>query len=134
MGGFADDYDSSSELHIDITVKKDKLMERLKENREQHRKVYKEALRGWQKDLVKALEEIDATTCQYWPDSLSELKRTRPVSHLDEYDRAIDMFQMCITEEIKLNSGIFRKLCRDEWDWKSSVLKNRYYLGALSSV
>lgn len=133
MGGFADDYDSRSEIHIEITVKKEDLMQRLRENREKHEKLYQEALRQWQGDLAKTLGSVKASECIYWPEELSELKSSRPVSHLDEYDRSIDMFEMCVKDEIKINSGLFRKLCRDEWDWKSSVLSNRYYALALSS-
>lgn len=134
MGGHSDDYSSHSEVHIEITVKSSELLGRLKKNKEKHKTVYDLALKKWQEELEKTLLGFDPGACQYWPEDLTRLEKSRPVSHLDEYDRAIDMFTMCIKEEIKINAGLFRKLCRDEWDWKSSVLSNKYYLEAIHTL
>jgi len=129
MGGYAG---NDSEIYIEVTVKKDELLERLTKNREKHITEYKRALTLWIKDFKEALDKVVPEKCNDIPKGILELHQDRPISYVEEYDRAIDMFTMCIKNEIKFNTGCFQKLCRDEWDWKRKTTDNKYYL--LSSM
>ena len=116
-----------------VTVKKDELLKRLKDNRRNHIKVYKESLKLWQKDLAKATKEIKASDYVGFPRILTEIERDCPTTHEAEYDRVIDMFSMSMKDEIELSGDMFNTYCRDEWGWKSSVMSNKYYSMSVSN-
>lgn len=114
-------------VNIEVTVKKTELIERLKRNREKHAREFKQAIGLWQQDLDAVIKNLDISKQQRFPQELSRLQSNCPVSYLDEYDDIIDMFEMAVKEEILLDSEAFRNFCRDEWDWKSDIARNKYY-------
>ena len=114
-------------IDIHVTVKTDELLERLKSNREKHLQEYERAINAWQDELKHVLASINAKQCFYFPQSLENLQQDCPQSHVDEYDQAIDMFTMCVKDEVTLDSESFNTFCRDDWGWKSYVSKNRFY-------
>lgn len=118
---------SYDEISIEVSVRRDELLDRLKKNREKHDVEYHAAMKLWQQCLSETLQSIDSSACFQFPTALSRLNSECPVSHVEEYDRAIDIFSMGINDEIKLDSSAFNQFCRDEWDWKQSTATNRFY-------
>ncbi|MEK6233762.1 MAG: hypothetical protein N2C14_03535 [Planctomycetales bacterium] len=114
-------------IDIEVTVKREDLLERLRANREKHEVEFEQAISAWQAELARVLESTNSGACLEFPHSLDQLREDCPVSHLLEYDQAIDMFTMCVREQVKLDSDAFNTFCRDEWGWKSSVSRNRFY-------
>ena len=114
-------------INIEVTVKRTELLERLKTNREKHRREFNEAITIWQKDLEATTQKLNFEKLQRFPQELETLKQNCPVSFLNEYDDIIDMFEMAVKDEILLDSEAFRNFCRDEWDWKSDIANNKYY-------
>ena len=112
---------------ITVTVKRQELLERLKENRKTHAEVYADALKFWQEELQSVVDKMDSDKYSYFPPVLERLRKDCPKSYTDEYDKVIDMFEMSCDEEIKVESSMFNQFCRDEWDWKDSVLSNKFY-------
>jgi len=115
---------------MEVTVTVSDLLERLKENREKHARDYELAMKAWQLELAKIISEIDPLTCEEYPWELENLKHEYPISYLGDYDRAIEMFTMSTQEEMTIDSFAFDTYVRDEWEWKSSVVKNRFYQSA----
>lgn len=119
------------EISIEVTVERAALLERLRGNREAHQARFEAAIAAWQAEMAAALAAIDTSACTAFPASLAALEAECPTSHVDAYDQAIDMFEMCTNETIKLDSEAFATFCRDAWDWKQSVSVNRYYQRSL---
>ncbi|MBC8109684.1 MAG: hypothetical protein H7Y04_01340 [Verrucomicrobia bacterium] len=115
------------DLKIEITVNRKELIERLRKNREKHQQEFEQAILLWQHDLAISIAQIDATRQVFFPKALERLQNNCPVSYLSEYDDLIDMFGMGVKDEILLEGEAFRKFCRDEWDWKSTLARNQYY-------
>ena len=106
-----------------IDVRKDRLLTKLKENRENHRKTFEEALDGWQKkvidELQKAVRDARAgrkyTTTFYLP---------QPQDHTAEYDAIIEQVEWEEDETISLDPISFNQFVRDDWGWKTDFLNN----------
>ena len=45
-----------------------------------------------------------------------------PSSHLDEYDRSIEMLNLCVDQEVQLTQEEFQCFMRDKWGWERSFL------------
>ena len=114
-------------IDIEVTVKREELLERLRENREKHEQEFNQAISQWQNELQSSIESIKPNAEFEFPQSLEQLRDDCPVSHVNDYDQAIDIFGMCVTERIKLDSHAFNTFCRDEWGWKDSLATNRFY-------
>ncbi|WP_372369320.1 hypothetical protein [Candidatus Uabimicrobium sp. HlEnr_7] len=117
----------NDEIDVEITVKRTDLIERLQSNCKKHKKEFDEAISFWQKELATTVSKIKAEECFSYPAELTELWEECPISYEKEYERVIDMFNMCVKNEIKLDSQSFNTFCRDEWEWKSKILKNKFY-------
>jgi len=114
-------------IDIEVTVKRSELLSRLEENRAKHAAEFQQAIAAWQQELDASLKEISPGNEFEFPAALDRLREDCPVSHVDEYEQAIDMFSMCVNDEIKLDSDAFNTFCRDEWGWKTSLSNNRFY-------
>jgi len=105
-----------------VKVDRTAVLERVKTNREQHRKIVLEAMEGYRTAVIKELDRM-----------LSDAKegkriRTRveliaPQDHTREYDTVIDMLQMSVENEVTLTSVDFMRYVRDEWEWQHQFLE-----------
>jgi hypothetical protein len=105
-----------------IMVKKDKLLEALRENRAAHEREYLEALGGYKSAMIDKLQE-NLTRLTITPQDEEfelDVRINRPAHNLDDYDRYIKMFEWEIKEEIGLTETEFRNLIQDEWSWTAS--------------
>lgn len=110
-----------------VTIKREELLERLKRNRTEHAETYAEAIKLWREDVEKTCKAIDVSEATSWPSKLKRLEGSCPSSHVEEYDRVIDMFSMSVSDTVELDQSSFNRYCRDEWSWKSRAMSNRYY-------
>jgi len=46
-----------------------------------------------------------------------------PVSHLKEYDTAIDMFEWEVSDTVELNNTEFSCFIQDKWEWKEDFTR-----------
>ena len=100
-----------------VTISKAKLTVKLKENREQHKKEYEEALEGWQVEVVDALKEAlkkakkgeEFKTTFYLPE---------PQDYTNNYDIIIDQVEWNEEDQIELTLHEFNQYIRDDWSWK----------------
>jgi hypothetical protein len=104
------------------------LLEKVKENRSNHRMVFEQALIVYKKKVIEELE-----------DSLARAKKgervtrfsslTQPMDMTDEYDQAIAMLEMSVDKEVEISSSEFACFVLDKWHWKSQfATSNRGYV------
>lgn len=97
----------------EVTVKKDELLEKLKTNREAHAQLFKDALEGFRveskKKIEKALAGMEKGTL---PRSLNF---TIPINRTQQYDEAIEMLEMSVSEEVTLRRYEFNQYILDSW-------------------
>jgi hypothetical protein len=113
---------------------KDIILERLKSNREEHLMIVREAQKGFREKLQAILEN-----------KLEDLKAGHevnlhiglhiPSNHVDDFDRIIEMLEMCIDDDIKLNQDDFQCYIRNRWHWNTEFLaSNRAYSETAASI
>jgi len=112
---------------------REKLLERIRENRDRHVEQYEEAWKGYLIEVHEQLEKVvkDARAeAKRWdgfegePGKMPENPRLHfnvaaqpPQSHEDEYNRVIDMLEFTTQQEIMLTPEDFNQYVRDEWQW-----------------
>lgn len=97
-----------------VTVSKEDLLKVLKENKEKHVQIYKDALEGvrvqyksmLEKELKK-LEDGKAVKC--------EVSIQVPVNHEEQYNEVIEMLTMSVDTEIELTRHEFQQYVQDKW-------------------
>ena len=117
-----------------IKVTKAALLKKLTENRASHETEYRTALEGYRETALEKLEELLAkvrggqTVEPY-------LGFQAPESHLEDYDRAIEMLKWHTDDQIEMTMEQFAEYVQDNWDWKSRwSLSNSNYLAKARSL
>ena len=132
-----------------VTVDRDRLLARLKENRATHERKYLEAFAGYKDKLQAALAEQAEKIREGVAKKLSAAERIKPgdslshsfnvsisvslevpEDHRIDYDRAIDRLSWETSAEIQVTEGDFNCFVRDEWDWQARFQgSHRHYTG-----
>jgi len=101
-----------------VTVRKDELLEALKTNREGHRAQFLQAQEGWKIRIVEELERRteDARNGKFIN---ARFFFQEPEDHTTEYDRAIRMVEMEISDTIVMAEHEFAQYVMDDWGWKA---------------
>lgn len=118
-----------------ITVRKNELREKVKENRDAHRAIFEEAVEGYRAQAVSILEnhieEIKKGKVQRVVFTLPQ-----PEDHTADYDRVLKMIDMEIADTIVLEESDFSAYIMDDWAWKRQFLttNSAYSATAASSL
>ena len=110
-----------------VKINKAELLTVVKANREQHRKIFDEAITGYRECAIKELDAMlaEAKTGKRIRRSVSLVE---PVDQTREYDKAIRMLEMSVEDVIELEDHEFSNYVLDDWGWKKSFLaSNRAY-------
>lgn len=111
----------------DIKVKKAHLLEKLKANRDEHRKIFLEALDGYRKKCIELLD-AELAKAKNGKQFHMYFSLTQPVDQTKDYDRAIKMLEMSVEDEVSLSELDFSNYVLDDWQWKRNFLSsNRAY-------
>ena len=104
-----------------LKFKKASLLEKIKENRESHRRIFLEALDGYRRKASAILEN-----------NLKDLRENRKISSVikipvpkdqtRQYDRVISMLENTIQDEIELTGLEYGRYVQDDWEWKEEFL------------
>lgn len=115
-----------------VKVKKQELLENLRDNREEHREIFLEALEGYHKAAIKILEE-----------RIEEAKGNKRVSlhfglvvpqdQTKTYDRVIKMLEMSVDDEISLTQQEFANYVMDDWSWMDQFLTSNSTYSAIAA-
>ena len=108
-----------------VTVNKIELLEKIKQNRTDHRQIFEEALTGFQAKVEAELKALVKRARDGLKDSV-RLNFLAPEDHTRDYDRVIAMIEMSVGVEIELSEYDFSKYVMDEWEWQGKFLSNTY--------
>jgi len=106
-----------------VTVNKIALRKAVQENRDEHRKIFEEAVVGYKKRAVELLEDhikrIEKGKIERIAVSLPV-----PEDHTHDYDRVLKMLDMSVAEEIELDEHRFAQYVMDDWQWQRQFLSD----------
>lgn len=110
-----------------VRVKKDELLDKLHENRAQHRKIFLEAVDGFRTKAIELLEAaLDDARAGRRVKASFHLQQ--PVDQTREYDRTIKMLEMSVDSHVELTAQEFEAYVMDRWAWKHQFLTaNSFY-------
>jgi hypothetical protein len=115
----------------EVTVKREQLLEKLKENREAHREVFEISLEGYRKAVIEHLERLLADARE-GKRIEHNVRMPVPQDQTPEYDQAIAMLEMSVDDEIELTSQEFACYVMDRWGWKRQfTASNKSYFDSV---
>jgi hypothetical protein len=116
-----------------MSYEKEKVLTALIKNREEHAKIVQEAQKGYREKAIEAVEKLLV--------ELKEGKRVSlhipleiPVSHLDDFDRVIEMLRMTINPMVELDEGEFQVYVRNKWNWQRQFLESNAIYSPLARL
>jgi len=135
---FVFDYDGDTMTGLStVRVFRQSAVETITDNRTKHAADLVAARKGWREEVLKIgyelVQETEALACEQAAsaeiiNSIIREFEAPPRSHLDDYDRVIEMLQWSRDEYIELTQQEFDQYIRDEWHWKREfVTSNAKY-------
>jgi len=116
----------------EITVPKEALLAKLKENRDDHRAIFEEALVGYETESIGELQQqLDLLRAGKRRDI--RIIKVVPRDHTSDYNRAIAMIEMAIGDTITLSERDFAQYVMDDWGWQGEFLSNAYGSGTATA-
>lgn len=112
-----------------VRVNKADLLERIKKNRADHRKIYEEAMDGWKKAVTEELDRMHADALA-GKDYRLRVNLARPEDHTDEYDTVIELLEMSLDDELELPYHEFANYALDKWGWQRDFLTTSMSYGS----
>lgn len=122
-----------------ITVNKDRLIAKLKENLELHKADYEEAKIGYRvklmADLAQTLDRVGNATDEEVL-SFKAVPFNPPHSYAKEYEDAILMAEWTEGDTVLLDLTTFKQYVQNEWSWSGSfeVMNTTYKSFAASAL
>lgn len=112
-----------------INVEKDKLIEKIKENKKNHIKEYEEAVIAYKEEALKQLSEL---TEKINNGELGiKLKLITPVNNSEKYDKILEMFEWEVEGVVELEQEEFIEYVQDETDFaKEAKFSNTAYFNS----
>lgn len=111
--------------NIRVTVKKDDLLNILRENRKKHAEEYNIAKQGYQVECVKRLKKHASQIASGKIQDISKfdtyLGLPVPQDHTEEYDSLIGMLELAQEKEFEISGVQYRQWIEDKWDWRQAA-------------
>lgn len=109
---------------------REQVLANIHSNRERHVTELEEALSGWRRDLIEAIDTQRAELTALRKRARAGTLRPRelqhdilgirsPESHETDYDVAIGMLEMASADLVELSESDFARYVHDQWDWRS---------------
>jgi len=117
----------------EVRMAKDTLLERIKTNRDEHRKIYEEAMEGWKRSVIEALDAA-------YKDALEgrayrvTFHLEQPEDHSDEYDTVIELLEASLDDEFELTHQQFSNYVLDKWGWQHHFLTTSSSYGSQTAM
>lgn len=97
------------------------LIKHIKQNRDQHKGIFDEAVVGYKKQAVALLDEHIARINKGRVMAVS-VHLTVPENHTKDYDRVLMQLEMSHETDIELNDVDAKCFLMDDWEWKRQFL------------
>lgn len=114
-----------------VTVRKEDLTKAVQANRDEHRKIFEEAVEGYKKRAIELLEQ-----------HIDRIKKGRveritvsmpvPEDHTHDYDRVLKMLNMSTATEVELDEHRFAQYVMDDWAWQRQFLTDSSAFSAMA--
>jgi hypothetical protein len=112
-----------------VTVKKDRLLEKMRTNRDNHRGIFEEAMIKYRERAVQELHNRLDEVSAGGPIHLV-INLPTPVDYTEQYTDAIERFDWHEGDEIELDAQEFKQYVLDKWGWEAAFAANtRSYTG-----
>ncbi len=116
-------------LSMTTEIPRVKLLEILKKNLDEHKKIYEESVEGWKKETRAGLDKVLGQLDRGEMPEYYQFVR-RPENYSKTYESAISMLEMGMAENIILQPDDFERLVLDKWEWQNQFLaSNASYSG-----
>ena len=120
----------SNSLMSNVKIKKQKLLDAVTKNLEQHKSYVAEATQDRRNALLTYLAEellLMTNSSDFQPEHLKHFPA--PTDNSAEYEKAIAMIGMTEDEVIELDERQFDKLVMDNWGFKLDLMATRSFYG-----
>lgn len=120
----------SNSLMSNVKIKKQKLLDAVMENLDQHKSYVAEATQDRRNALLEYLTEellLMTNSPDFQPEHLKNFPA--PMDNSAEYEKAICMIEMTEDEVIELDERQFDKLVMDNWGFKLDLMATRSFYG-----
>lgn len=116
-----------------VTVQKDKLLETLRHNREEHHQLFEKGQQIYHDKVIEVLEKR-LKEAREGNRVRTYINLPEPVDYTDEFDRAIAMIEWDEGSTVTLDSQEFRRYVLNKWEWEASfnMTTNAYVTGAIT--
>jgi hypothetical protein len=113
-------------------VDKNDLLQKMHQNREEHRREYLEAATKYRQAIVSELRarasKIARGADENDPGKIDDIEPfvhlPVPVDYTDSYDAAIDALEWHRGNEVELDQKEFDRWVRNNWEWKGNFAAN----------
>lgn len=116
-----------------VKVKREDLLKTLQKNRTEHREIFLEAIDGYRKAAMKALEDRIREAKANKRVSL-HFRLEEPQDQTKQYDRIIKMLEMSVDEVIELTQQEFANYVMDDWSWMDQFLHSNVSYSAKAAT
>ena len=104
-----------------VRISKDKLLNKVEKNMNEHKLIYEEAMESWQTKVRLALSDA-LEKARSGEAFITDLDLDEPTSHIDQYENIIEMIKWEVSDVIELDQREFNQFILDKWDWQYSFL------------
>jgi hypothetical protein len=117
----------------EVKLKKTELIQAVRENREKHDAIFVAAVEGYWIEAEEKLKErlVDVANKKQFS---SHLNLEYPVSHVDDYDKVLQMLEYSVDDEIVLDQGEFSAYVRNQWAWRHGFLSSNIRYGSKATT
>lgn len=110
-----------------IKVNKVNLISKITEERDKHAALYVEAVETYKKRFVAEAERFARDTIDRVANGIHFVNFAWlpvPEEHTEDFNRAIEMLQWEIADEVTLSEYDFQTLVQNQWGWAKSFASN----------
>lgn len=102
-----------------ITVDKDSLLVKLRQNRDEHATDYTQGIEEYQRQASERLAALSRKVTTDPDTDLYVRDLPKPEDHTSDYDTAIQMLEWHQGDQVTLGVEDFEHFVLDNWDWKA---------------
>lgn len=132
-GPFGGRFPLSKEPHMkQVTVQKNKLLETLKHNRDEHKGLFEKAQEIYRAKVIDVLDRR-LQEAKAGGKVKTYINLPEPVDYTSEFDRAIAMIEWDEGATVTLDERDFQRFVLNNWEWNHNFLANTtaYVTGAV---
>lgn len=101
-----------------VRINKGELVNKLTENRKNHKAEFDKASVGYRDYMVNELSKAIVRLTSGENIELRFDYDKPPVDHTEDYDAALKMMEMSVDATIELSECDFRQIVLDDWEWQ----------------